>query len=174
MFDSLSDDSPCDNGTGAQHDFYALRSNDSWHSSHWRTSDWHRKNESYHGCDGTWNKHLVYNSWNSCHWKTTGGDQKNERHHDQIESQCFTGWDQKNERRHDHIESQWFTHAFFEALSVDQVINSLHRGEGDTTTFTGLEVDPGVSHSQTLLHRVGSSISVYFGRQKRLSSTSLD
>ena len=63
-------------------------------------SDLHRKNESYHGCDGTWNKHHVYDGWNSSHWKTLG-------------------WDQENERHHDHVESQWFTHAFFEALSVD-------------------------------------------------------
>ena len=55
----------------------------------------------------------------------------------------------KNEHHHDHIESQWFTHAFFEALSVDQLINSLNRGEGDTTIFTGLEVDPGESLADT-------------------------
>ena len=91
---------------------------DSWHSSHWRTTD------------GTWSKHHVHDGWNSSHWKTTG-------------------WDQENERRHDHVESQWFTHAFFEALSVGQLINSLHRGEGNTTIFTGLEVDPGESLADT-------------------------
>ena len=32
---------------------------------------------------------------------------------------------------------------------MDQLINSLHRGEGDTTTFTGLEVDPGESLADT-------------------------
>ena len=73
----------------------------------------------------------------------------------------------------DHVESQWFTHAFFEALSVDQLINSLHRGEGDTTIFTVLKSIQ-VSRSQTLLHRAGSLISAHCGTQKRLSSTSLD
>ena len=104
LFDGLSDDSPCDSGAGAQHVFYTdtgWRSDhwkrDSWHTSHWRMRDWHRKDGSYHGCDGMWNKHLVYDGWNSSHWKTIG-------------------WDQENERHHDHIESQWFTHAFFEAL----------------------------------------------------------
>ena len=158
----------------AQHEFYTdtgWRSDhwtrDSWHSSHcrttedhwkhdscrsnhWRTSVWRRNHGSFHGCDGMWNKHIGCDSWDSSHWKTFGCDQKDEHHHD-------------------HTESQWFTHAFFEALSVDQLINSLHRGEGDTTTFTGL-----VSRSQTLLHKAGSSISVHFERQKRLSSTSLD
>ena len=37
----------------------------------------------------------------------------------------------------------------FDALSVDQLINSLHSGEGDTTIFTGLEVDPGESLADT-------------------------
>ena len=32
---------------------------------------------------------------------------------------------------------------------MDQLINSLHRGEGDTTIFTGLEVDPGESLADT-------------------------
>ena len=77
-----------------------------------------------------WNKHHVYDGWNSSHWKTTS-------------------WDQENERRRDHVESQWFTHALFEALSVDQLINSLHRGEGDTTIFTSLEVDPCESLADT-------------------------
>ena len=156
LFDGWSDDSPRDSGACAQHKFYPYDSwrsehwnRDSWHSSHWRTRDWRRKDGSYHGCDGTWSKHLVYDSWNSTHWKTIGWDQKNERHHDHIETQCFTGWDQKNERRHDHFESQWFTHAFFKALSVDQLINSLHREGGDTTIFTGLEVDPGESPADT-------------------------
>ena len=72
----------------------------------------------------------MYDGWNSSHWKTTG-------------------WDQENERHHDHVESQWFTRAFFEALSVDQLINSLHRRGGDTTIFTGLEVDPGESLADT-------------------------
>ena len=45
---------------------------DSWHSSHWRTTDCHRKDESYHGCDGTWSKHHVDDVWNSSRWKTTG------------------------------------------------------------------------------------------------------
>ena len=142
LIDGWSDDSPCDSGTGAQHEFYTdtgWRSDhwkrDSWHSSRWRTTDCHRKDESYHGCDGTWSKHHVYDGWNSSHWKTTG-------------------WDQENERRHDHVESQWFTHAFFEALSVDQLINSLHRGEGDTTIFTGLEVDPGESLADTAAQSV--------------------
>ena len=137
LLDGWSDDSPCDSGTGAQHEFYTdtgWRSDhwkhDSWRSSYWRTTDCHRKDESYHGCDGTWSKHHVYNGWNSSHWKTTG-------------------WDQENERRHNHVQSQWFTHTFFEALSVDQLINSLHRGGGDTTTFTGLEVDPGESLADT-------------------------
>ena len=32
---------------------------------------------------------------------------------------------------------------------MDQLINSLHRGQGHTTTFTGLEVDPGESLADT-------------------------
>ena len=154
LFDDCSDDSPPDSGTDAQHEFYNDTGwhsghwkreswhashcrtteehweHDSWHSSHWRMSNWPRKDRSFHGRDGVWNKHIGCDSWNSSHWKTIG-------------------WDQKNEHHHDHTESQWFTHAFFEALSVDQLMNSLHRGEGDTTTFTGLEVDPGESLADT-------------------------
>ena len=45
----------------------------------------------------------------------------------EFESPGYNGWCQENERHNDHDESQWFTHAVFLALSVDQLINSLHR-----------------------------------------------
>ena len=125
LFDGWSDDSPCDSGAGAQHKVYP---DNSWRSEHWKRNRWHSSH--WRTTDGTWSKHHVYDGWNSSHWKTTG-------------------WDQENERRHDHVESQWFTHAFFEALSVDQLINSLHRRGGDTTIFTGVEVDPGESLADT-------------------------
>ena len=146
LFDDCSDDSP--RGVDTQHEFnndagwhsdHWKRDSwhsshcwttedhwkhDSWHSNHWRTSEWPRKDRSFHDCEGTWNICIGCHSWNSSHWKTIG-------------------WDQKDEHHHGHTETPWFTHAFFEALSVKQLINSLRQGQGDATTFTGLEVDPG-------------------------------
>ena len=97
---------------------------DSWSSSHWETSGWHQEDGNHHDCDDTWSKHNIDDGWNSSHWETSGWCQEDEFHHN-------------------------FRHAFFEALNVDQLINSLHRGDESVTTFTGLEVDPGESLADT-------------------------
>ena len=60
-----------------------------------------------------------------------------------------SGWCREDEFHHNRDKPQWFSHAFFEALNVDQLINSLHKGEESVTTFTGLEVDPGESLADT-------------------------
>ena len=60
-----------------------------------------------------------------------------------------SGWCRENEFHHNCDKPQWFSHAFFEALNVDQLINSLHKGEESVTIFTGLEVDPGESLADT-------------------------
>ena len=149
LFDDWSDDSPCESGAGAQHKFYP---DNSWHLEHYKRDSWHSSH--WRTTHGTWSKHLVYDGWNSSHWKTTG-------------------WDQEDERRHDHVESQWFTHAFFEASSVDQLINSLHGGGADTTIFTGLEVDPGESLADTAAQS-GIIDLRPFRKAKKLSSTSFE
>ena len=128
--DTRGNNSQCDSGVDAQHKYHTgndWRSRhwkmDSWRVSHWETRGWHQK-------DDTWSKNNVGDGWNSSHWETSG-------------------WCQEDECRHDHDKTQWFSHAFFEALNVDQLINSLHRGEESVTPLTGLEVDPGESLADT-------------------------
>ena len=50
-------------------------------------------------------------------------------------------------------------------MNVDQVIDSLCKGDDDVSTFMGIEVDPGESQSE-------SSTFAHFERPKRLSSSS--
>ena len=49
----------------------------------------------------------------------------------------------------DREGQQWSNNSFFETMSVDQMTNSLCRGDDDAATFTGIEVDPGGSLADT-------------------------
>ena len=128
LVDGWDGDSHCDSRADVRYKYFtgnSWRSGhwkiDSWHSSYWKMCDWHRKEGSYHGCGDTWSKHYVDDGWNWSQWNTTG-------------------WCQENARYHDHDESQRFTHAFSEALSEDQLINSLHKRGESTTTLTGFDL----------------------------------
>ena len=87
--------------------------------------DWdnHQYRDSW---EGTWSEHQAGDSWGSSHRETSG-------------------WRQEDEGHHDRDVPQWFSHTFFQSLNLDQLVNSLHRGEESFTAATGLEVEPGES-----------------------------
>ena len=58
-------------------------------------------------------------------------------------------WNETDRRSDDREGQQWSNHSFFETKSVNQLINSLCRGDDDAATFTGIEVDPGESLADT-------------------------
>ena len=91
-------------------------------------------------------------SWSSSHWETSG-------------------WNETDKCSDDREGQQWSNHSFFETMNVDQLINSLGRGDDDAATFAGIEVDPGESLADTAAQ--SGSTFVRFGRPKRVSSTSL-
>ena len=64
---------------------------------------------------------------------------------------------------------QWSNHSFFETVNVDQLINSLCRGDDDAATFWRIEVDPGEPLADTAAQSGVIDMSALFGRPKRLS-----
>ena len=60
-----------------------------------------------------------------------------------------SGWNETDTCSDDREGHQWSNHSFFETMNMDQLINSLCRGDDDAATFTGIEVDPGESLADT-------------------------
>ena len=73
--------------------------------------------------------------WCSRHWETSG-------------------WNKVDECSHNREGFQWLNHSFFETMNVDQLIDSLCKGDDDVSTFTGLDVDPGESLADTAVQSV--------------------
>ena len=61
------------------------------------------------------------------------------------------GWNETDKCSTDREGQQWLNHSFFETLNVDQLINSLCRGDDDAATFRRIEVDPGESLAVLML-----------------------
>ena len=72
-------------------------------------------------------------SWCSSHWETSE-------------------WNDTAKCSNDRQRQQWSNHSFFETMNVNQLINSLCRGDDGAATFTGIEVDPGESLAATAAH----------------------
>ena len=60
-----------------------------------------------------------------------------------------SGWNKTDECNNDRERQRGSNHSFFEIMYVNQLIDSLCRGDDDAVTFTGIEVDPGESLADT-------------------------
>ena len=116
--------------------------NDAWDKHHdgdrWADA-WHKQHHHDNWAD-TWSKHEAGDKWRSSHWETSGWRSSHWE---------TSGWNKEDQCSHNRDKPQWLNHTFFETMNVDQLISSLHRGEENVTTVTGLEVDPGESLADT-------------------------
>ena len=106
----------------------------------------------------TWSKREAGDDWRTSHWETSGWCS---RHWE------TRGWNKVDECSHNREGQQWLNHSFFETVNVDQLIDSLCKGDNDVSTSRGLKSTQ-ASHSPTQLHKVESSTFVRFERPKRL------
>ena len=105
---------------------------DIWKSDHDGNRWIHGWNEHCHDDNWTdaWRKRNPGDEWCSSHWETSG-------------------WNETDKGSDDREGQQWSNHSVFETMNVDQLINSLCRGDDDAATFTGIEDDPGESLADT-------------------------
>ena len=105
--------------------------------------------DGFHG----WNEHYHDDNWTDA-WRKRDPDDECRTSHWEMSSWCSSHWETSGSNETDKCSTnregqQWSNHSFFETMNVDQLINSLCRGDDDAATFRRIEVDPGESLADT-------------------------